>query len=364
MVKKILYFIRSLAHKRVFESYRERNDMVQMVLGPKPLVIDGVMDDYRNFGIKNIKIYNSDREAKLITNSFKPDIFVQEDFPRLNFALSGCREVYVAHGMAGNHVLSLCRRDAKGPWNGFDLYCGATKRLKGVVDYITGKKNEVLVNALGQFDLLSYPGYFRPSKNNILFENKKPSILFCGFCCKNTSDFKLHNEDYFKTVYELERLAKKNDWLVIIKPRQGTKQVVDFLKQSGGWTKQYVKTYQSIVKSKYLHFIDFRANPCKYFSADIIMCNGCSTLEIEACIINKPLVVVRTKSGPKYDPFNTVSSGAAIKVENINNIEKTVMDIISVGNTRTKEQNGLLKDLNILTDGLAYKRVQDRLKIL
>ena len=364
MSKRILYFIRSLAHRRVFESYVERDDMDQLVLAPKPIIIDDILEGYNNFGIKNIKFYNNDLEAQAVIKSFKPDVFVQEDFPAITNVLPGCKKAFVMHGIIGNHVIGLCKPDKKSPWNGFDLYCGATKRFEEIVHHITGKKSEVLLNALGQLDLLNNPNYCMPHRNGVLFENKRPSILFCGFCCKNTSDFKLHNEDYFKTVYELERLAKKNNWLVMIKPRQGTKQVMVFLQQTRRWAKQYAKTYQSIVKSKYLHFIDFRANPCKYFSSDIIMCNGCSTLEIEACVINKPLVIVRTKSGLGYDPFNTVSSGAAIGIKDINDIEKTIKDILSGKNSHVSEQKALLKSLNILTDGLAHKRIQDRLKTL
>ncbi|KKL25856.1 hypothetical protein LCGC14_2401130, partial [marine sediment metagenome] len=71
-----------------------------------------------------------------------------------------------------------------------------------------------------------------------------------------------------------------------------------------------------------------------------------------------------TKSGPDYDPFNTVSSGAAIGVKDINDIEKTIKSILSGKNLHVGEQKALLKSLNILTDGLAHKRIQDRLKTL
>lgn len=366
MAKKILYYIHSIALRRVFESYKERDDLDQLVLGPNPVRINGILEDYSGFNIKNIKVYKNNKESQLIVNSFKPDIFVQADFPDPVVLPKGCKRVVAAHGIIGNHVKGVYKGNkvVKKIWSNYDLYCGATKNFKDFVHYLAGSEKEVILNALGQLDLLHDPNYYEPHKENILFGNKKPSILFCGFCCKNRSDFNLHNEDYFKVLFELEKIAEKNDWFVVVKPRQGIGKVVEFFKQSNALAKKYYKNYQLAAKSKYLNFIDFRANPCKYFSSDIIVCNGCSTLEIEACLINKPLIIVRTKSGSNYDPFGTVSSGAAISVTNINDIEKVITDTLSGKISRVDEQNALLKKLGISTDGLAHKRIQDRLRKL
>jgi hypothetical protein len=86
-------------------------------------------------------------------------------------------------------------------------------------------------------------------------------------------------------------------------------------------------------------------------------------MEIEACVARKPLIVVRTKSKPSYDPFNTVTSGAAKKIRNINNLESNIVDLLTCNSLAVK-QDKLIKEIGLLTDGLAGKRIQDRLETL
>ena len=363
MLKKILYQIHSLPHRRVFKSYTERDDLNQMIMGPPPEVIDGALEDYSGFGISNIKVYSNAQEAQRIVDSFNPDVFVTADFPKMVSTPAGCKKVYAGHGMMPGHILGLVSYDSNSRWNDFDLHCGATKRFEEFIHYVTRKKHEILTNALGQFDLVSNPKYHIPQEGNVLFNNSKPSILFCGFCCKDNSDFRLHNEDYFKMLLELEKLAKKHDWLVIVKPRQVIGKVINFLKHIS-WGSKYISVYPKLVSSEHLHFIDASANTYSYLSSDIIMCNGCSTLEIEACIAKKPLVIFRTQAGRDYDPYSTVSSGAASYIDNIEKTEGVIKKILSGEESRTNEQKKLIDSMNIKTDGLSYKRVQDRLKAL
>jgi len=236
-----------------------------------------------------------------------------------------------------------------------------------VLTLLTGKKQQVITDALAQIDLLHNADYYNQHKDRILANTKisKPSavILFCGFCCKDRADFNQHNEDYFETVFELEKIAKKHNWLVIVKPRQLLEKTMKYLKATGGWATKYVSTYPKFVKQKNLHFIGHDTNLYKYFFSDVIVCNGCSTVEIEACIANKPLALVRTRSSAGYDPFETVTAQAAQEVKDINKLEKTILRFLQ-GNPHIDEQNALVKSMGITADGQAHKRIQDRLKKL
>jgi len=126
VAKKVLYFIRTFAHRRVFESYSHRDDINQLVLGPKSKVIDGVLEDYSTFGIKNIKTYSNPKETQSIINQFNPDIFVQADFPDRIKLPPKCKRVFVAHGLVGNHVNDLFPPGSMNMWDNFDLYCGGS----------------------------------------------------------------------------------------------------------------------------------------------------------------------------------------------------------------------------------------------
>lgn len=363
MAKKILYFIRTHAHRRVFESLEHIDGVDQLILGPESKMVDGVSEGYDDFGIKDIKIHKNIAQAQQVINQFSPDILVQADFPDRIKVPSTCKRVFVAHGMVGNHVKDIFAAGSMKEWRDFDVYFGATATFQSWVHHITGKKHEVVLDALPQLDILHNPDYYNAHKDNILAHTpvKKPSavILFCGFCCKKRQDFNAHNQDYFETIMELDKIAARNNWLILVKPRQTHKKIMKFIKCTN-WAQQYKSRYEGIGQSKNLYFIPNDANIYRYFFADLIVCNGCSTIEIESCVANKPLVMVRTKSKASYDPFSTVKYGAAVEVKNLGALQSTITSLLD-NNTLRAAQLKLLKDIGVSMDGLAHKRVQDRI---
>lgn len=367
MTKRIIYHIRSFAHRRVYESLEVRDGVDQIILGPKPKIMNGVLEGYDDFGIQNIRTYVDLNEAQKIVNQLKPDVFTQADFPnRINHPV-GCKRVFIAHGMIGNHVISMFKKGTMSIWEDFDLYCGATNRFRDWIWHVTGKKPEVLTNAMPQLDLLTDPNYYMRHKSKVLASSKIPNpnatILFCGFGCKDRVDYNLHNEDFFTTIMELEKIAKKHNWLIMIKPRQNFEKAMKYLRSTGKWAVKYRTLYPKVINSPNLHFIEHENNIYRYFFADVVVGNGCSTIEVESCIAGRPLVMVRTKTGTEYDPFGTVLSGAAEEVKNVNHIESTVLRILGQKHDTSKQQE-FLKSLGLTNDGLAHKRLQDRIILL
>lgn len=366
MKKKVLYFIESLSRLRVIKSFREDPDLDQLVVGPKPVVYSGISEDYTDIGIKNIKLYDTHKTAKRIIRSFHPDIAVLTDmvgtvkFPRSS------KRVFVMHGMIGNHIQDYFKPEDCEHWSGFDLYCGATKEFESWVKYVVGDK-EVLLDALPQFDFFYPDNYKTPLRKKIVNQTKSPNsskvILFCGFCCGGRGDFKDHNEDYFSVVEALSAVAEKNDWLVLIKPRQSSKSITGFM-ASSGLSKTYGDAYKKAQKNKHLYFIDPNSSIYHYFFADLIVCNGCSTIEFEACLAHKPLVVVRSKlTTEQYDPFDTVRFGAGEYVSKISDLEGTIVRALE-SDSHIIKQDEFVKSKGITIDGLAYKRIQDKIKKL
>ncbi|KKN36539.1 hypothetical protein LCGC14_0772750, partial [marine sediment metagenome] len=230
-MKKVLYVMTSLSHKRVFESFEERPDIDQMILGPEPKITGIVPEDYSDFKIKKCKTFMHPKEIQVYVDKFKPDVFVQASLPCAKGIKlpQGCKKVYVSHGMIGNYIEKIIKMDKasfnNSVWKGCDLYCGATNIFANWIKYaVKADDSKILLNAIPQLDILYEPRYYNSYRDKVLAKTKYPDakkvILYVGFCCKDRIDFNSHNEDYFRTVLELEKLARRHNWIIMVKPRQ------------------------------------------------------------------------------------------------------------------------------------------------
>lgn len=373
---KILYCMTSLSHKRVFESFGPREDVEQLVVGPKPNITipelytagDLVCEGYDRFNLKNIKYFNDFFHLQRIVDKTNPDIFVQASIfptPKTN---PDCKRVYVSQGLVGNHVVDLSKNNKQlnlKPWRGWDLYCGGSDIFRGWIKYAAGS-NKVLLNAIPQFDLLFNSVYYKSDRERILgylaskgkVVNPQKVILFVGFCCKDRADFIYHNEDYFKSVIALEEMAKRRNWLVMVKPRHSYLKMKQFLK-TARWGSKYIKKYAEIQKSKYLHFITTTSHIYKYFFADAFVMNGTSTFEVEACICKKPLFIVQTDCRGTKDPYGVKKYRAGVGIVGVNELEHCL-----AGQEKyhwPENQEKLVQSMGLMIDGKMYERIQEYL---
>lgn len=375
-MKRILYIITSCAHKRTLESLVERSDLEQMVAGPVPQITSSIVpEDYSDFKIKNIKTYKSQAELQNIVNKYVPAVCVGASLPVANGLTLplGCKKAYISHGMIGNHVKRIVNEGGFGKmtaWQGCDLYCGATSVFSDWIKQAAKVgDNKILLNAMPQLDILHNADYYNSYRQKVLQKTKHPAakrvVLFVGFCCKDRPDFKLHNEDYFKTVIEVERIAKQNDWLAMIKPRQTHDVMMKFLRNQK-WGSKYVKPYEDAHNSKYTHFITTTGHIYRYFFADALIINGTSTVEVEACAMQKPLFVVRTQVDYKqYDPYDTVGCGAGISVNKLPDLELFLNEYFNNGARHDPAlQQKWFTDRQLTLDGKMHQRVQDKLLLL
>ena len=378
-MKKVLYVITSPSHKRCFESFAEHEGLEQMIIGPPPEANKMVPEDYSGFKIKNIK-YIGNRSIIDYVKEFNPDVYVQPDLSPIhntvyNHFKKAYKRVYVSHGMIGNHVKDLMKVENfnTSVWHGMDLYCGATNVFaEWIKDVAKVKDDKILLNALPQLDILHNSEYYNSYRDQVIKKTKHPFvqkvILFMGFCCKDRQDFKAHNADYFRTAIELGKIAKQNNWLVMIKPRQIHREMIEFL-QTHAWGIKFINDYNALHSNTNVHFIGPAATHIyRYYFADAFVFNGCSTAEIEACAIQKPLFVVRTdqkclQSGyDPYDPYDTVSYGAAVPISDITKLEYSLIEYFNYGKFHYPEkQKELINKMNISFDGLMYKRIQNKL---
>lgn len=331
-------------------------------------------EDVENFGIDVRKYYISKKELQSIVDEYKPNVYVEASLPcakgiRLP---ENCKKVYVSHGLVGNHVEALIKPAGfqTEVWKGCHLYCGAWDKVFTEWIVRTAKVNEdqILLNALPQLDIL-YNGIehhrdFRLSSDFSKAYKETPSapvVAFFGFCCKDRLDFVKHNEDYFRSAVELSKLAHRDKFFLYVKPRQEKKKLMAYFSKHSlpELRQQYEKTYS---KTRVCYIGPRQSHILDYYFADIFVVNGCSTVEIEACAMGKPLFVVRTKQNMKhgYDPYDTVKSGAAIEITDLSELGQKLKDCVGYGRYHNPEkQENLLKKMGITFDGLAHKRIQD-----
>lgn len=371
----------SLSHKRVFEPFTKRADLEQLALGPRAQITSGIVpEDYSDFKIP-VREYDKPKQIQKVVDEFKPNAYVQADLSAVhkNIKLpSGCKRVYVSHGMVGNHVKSIIKKAGfqTDVWKGCDLYCGATSVFSDWVQHVAKVgADKVYLNALPQLDIIHDPDYYNSYKQKILSKTKFPNpnkvVLFVGFCCKDRFDFNDHNFDYFGTAVHLAKWAEENDYLLMIKPRHTHEKMMEFLR-GHKWGKHYIDSYPKLLNNKHVHFITTTGHIYRYFFADAIVANGCSTVEVEACAIKKPLFLSRTMipeinkmNMPHYDPYNTVTYRAAMGCVDYHELTHCLDSCFAHGRYHWPEtQEGLLKHMGISFDGKMHKRIQDKLVTL
>jgi len=170
MVKKVVYYISSPGHRRVFESTLEHGGLQQTVVGIHPTMKNNVhVEGYSDFNLKDIKIYKTQAEAQKIINGIAPDIFVQADTTKNIILPKNCTKAFVGHGMVGTNIIPTYKYGGCKTWQGFDVYFGATERFRDWVWHAHGRKDiDVHLNCLPQLDLLHKKNYYTDYRKRIL----------------------------------------------------------------------------------------------------------------------------------------------------------------------------------------------------
>jgi hypothetical protein len=367
----IVYFVSKAEQKRVFQCIEDgyNSEVQQIFLGPTPVMVENskfkYLEDYSEMKIERKIEFDTLKVAQNIINELDPDIFVCGTLP--NFYQiqlpKVCKKVYISHGLIGDHVKTIKEiKKYSTRWRGCELYCGAGKNFCDFIKFMNTAKNKykILLNAMPQFDILKDTDSQNMFKNELIEENKIPKadkyILFAGFGGSTRSDFIEHNDDYYRTAIYLDKIAKKNNWFVFIKPRLEPNIDLKFIQENKELNK-YIEEYNALWKSENICMIRKCESIYKYFFVDQVVANGCSTVEIETCCVNKPLVIVRTQS-INYDPFETVISGAAklVNTDSIDELEKTLIGDFEQNIICQKK---LLESQGISFDGEMSKRVKE-----
>ena len=376
---KIVYCIIDHAYKRVFESFKEHNGIEQFLICKKPSITTNIVpESYNECGIKRKLFINNEIGIQKYVNSIKPDVYVQPEVSPIHNKIKfpkNCKRVYVSHGiviprMTETAISLNLMEQFKKDWGGLDLYCGVTDYFKHWISSLGIPEDKILLNAFPQLDLLYDSTYYSEYRNRVVKSTKNVSaekvILFFGSRFGSRKDYLPYNKDYFDTLFELEKIAKKYNWVVLVKPKHGFEKMMRFLKARedswGGWTKEYATKYSKIRSSKYLHFITTNTHPYHYFFADVIVSTGVSTVEVDSSAAEKPLVTYRPSSrDPKYpDPMRSIEFDAVFNTEDIRDLESKIFLALKDADFSNRQRK-YLKSIGITHDGLMYKRIIDRM---
>ena len=379
--RRVLYFMPDLEHARVFESFLPHPQLREKVLCPYPHPTNGLVSEgLDDFGLE--RMYYSDlAEAGRLARQFEPHVLVVSDLNRplqQQLMIKSGKRVFVHHGLIASYVKSMPfgtdLPKLRQQWGGYDLYCGAGQAFSEWIRFISPGTvdNRILLNACPQLDLVR-PAYVNQHRDLILAQTKNPtaqkSILFFGFELKDYSQESTpHLQDFYWTLIELERLARANNWLVFLKSKGGKERMLNFLSAHTNltWTSGYANDFTATMASKHVHLIDTTTHAYRYLFADVIVINGCSTTEIEAAMIHKPLVIVNCEQDKYFDdPYSSLKSGVAIGVDHRNpaDLEAALSKAQSTLNP-TAQDSFICTTHGILNDGLHYRRIQERILTL
>jgi len=369
-LKTILYFVQKVEQKRTIQYIEDEDssDIRQIFLGPRTKVIKNskfeCSEDYSDIKIEKKLTFDTLSDAQRIIDEVDPDVFVSGSLPNYYATLpKTCKKAYISHGMIGDHVLEIKEiRKYADRWRECSLYCGAGSNFQDFVKLMNPEgEYKVVLNAMPQFDILIETDSKIAFKNKLITENKIPQadryLLFAGFAGGAGQDFLNHNEDYYRTAIYLNEIAKKNNWFVFIKPRIEPQADFNFI-QTNDYLNKYLAEYKALFQSANVCMVRKAESIYKYFFADQIIINGCSTVEIEACCAGKPLVIVRTKTDNDYSPYGTVAFGAA-KLVNTDGIGELETALLGDFEENILNQKQLLADRGLSIDGKMSERARE-----
>jgi hypothetical protein len=390
---KILHIIPALKFFRVYQGFGEISGVEQMIVGPAEISEPGFHYGYADFGIKHIctltgsdeiikKAFAGSKKARHMAKAsayvdsfqreqvqkyiddFQPDVITQTRPSGKGvkgvIIPSNIKRVFINHGMVGHDMSIFKNPPNKGVYSEFDLCCGATKYYSNYLanDFLVDP-DKIVLNALPQFDLLADPDYYNSKKDLIVPEpfRGKPIILYFGHIgMQKTIGIKEHRHEFFDTLFTLANTVDKIDGMLLVKPRAQYNHIEQMSKMEG-----LHRAYKLLWKNPRIKFINTQYPIYQYMFADMVVCNGYSTTEVESVLAGKPVIKVNLIANPlTKDYFKTLESNAAVEVVNKKDMLTTINTILSSDKAKSMFKDGrerYMSKHNILLDGKAYERV-------
>jgi hypothetical protein len=175
----------------------------------------------------------------------------------------------------------------------------------------------------------------------------------------------MHNEDFYRSAILLANMAEKYNWLLVIKPKKSTvsafiSRVSEIDDEQYDWAREIKDEYLSLGKRDHVSFISPDQEAYRYFCTDAIISTARSSIEIEAALARKPLVIIYTNSNDVVgdDVHETLKYDAAYLVDDLNMLESKVLLAVNGNNAEiTENQKKFTEYLKMSCDGKAHDRI-------
>jgi len=365
--KRIMYHFMKREHVRVFESFKPEKGIKQFACTPNFISSKGLqLPHYK---------YDIDYHFKFSLKNQKPNVVVQchnSGTWHTKMKKYGMKIVYVGHGVWDASPANV-KRSFSETWANFDLLLGGIHNFRTLLMNNANVPSEkIVLNALPQFDVL----YDRVQRSNecrrALLENSQANKIVTIFGHKyGRSDFIAHSVDFYLSVIKLAKLAEKNNWLLVVKPKkENTFSFIDIKAKSGeAWAVEIIDEFMSLKESPYVKFVAPFGDPYPIIAAtDVIVLAGRSTVEIEACLANKPLVIVRVADNVfagGNDNLDTIKNDCAYHADSQDVFEEIILTAVNSDNAvQLQNQNKHMFDLGLTFDGQHHKRALQAIKEL
>lgn len=356
---KIMYHFTKREHVRVFEPFKPINGLDQVTCAPQFIPTGSL-------SLPHLK-YDISRHFKIPLKLRRPNIVAQCNNSTTwhkKFKKYGMKSVFIGHGVWDNSPINTKRTSSK-IWHHYDLLCGGILNFKSLLINNAGiAKDKIVLNALPQFDVLYDRVKNTKKYRKVILGSSSYTKIIVLFGHNNSKkDFQANSIDFYESAIRIAKIASDNGWLLVVKPKKET--TISFIqaKASAGtpWATSLMGKFMALYNNKNVIFESQFSDPYQYIAAsDMVVVAGRSTIEIEACLANRPLIIVRTSDNEfaEYDSLGTITSGAATHVDNIEKLSTVIIDTAgSTNSDQMNKQDAFIKTLGLSFDGKHHIRV-------
>lgn len=355
MTAKLAIVMNGTRFLKNFLSYKDRDDIIQTMVAPRQ--VENTM-----FNISNIVYYDSVSQISRLIKRIRPNVLLQtstsfEGYSERFFARP-TKKVFVSSGLYADckSVERELFRERK-KFKVFDLIVVSSQREKNMFECTRIPKEKIMVHSLPQFDLINKEAAYRQKRAVLSYIKFVPEkiVLFAGERFSAGEDIR-RVKDTYDTIIILSQLAEKNNWVVLIKPKNHM--MTNFIQNNAQeFSNDYLSKFVKAISSKNVKILNVEDVIYYYFFSDVIVDNGGSTVGMEACIANRPFVSVSDRQTyEEMDIHSTLSSGCGIRSD-IENIEHSIYKALNE-HSATK-QNKFLDSIGLKREKNSAQKLVD-----
>ena len=347
---KIAYYLNKEKFSRVLAPFSKVQNCEQLVF-KKPIV---------NFDSLPTKDFYKHSQLIRGIKEFNPDVLATTSQRFLTTRLADRTPcVFLNHCIlrSGDYF----KDQALGCYNNFDLLFVATKQCKQtLLDLNILNEKKIITNALPQLDLLydvvSNNDFYRNLICKLVDFNPNRIISVFQHNLYQRPDL---NKIYYNSIIALANLAERNNWLILVKEKvENSFEYLSKLNAKNDDILNVFNSFNELKINKHVRFFSNVENPYLCFCADAIVVFNRYSVETEAHLAKKPLIVIENnKNKENLGELNEIKNSISYIISNENELENLVRHIFLNPESRNKLQEKFIDFLGVSFDGKHSERI-------